>query len=289
MRTWHSARSAPERRRGCAARLTSGRETPWFWRRQLSRSSCPRGGVSGFDVYLAEAHADLQRYLEKNSGSFALLPSVGPRVSPARTDVSNLHRCLKVPIVPRERGHGCCPHRCICPPRASRCGPARIRRWRLFPGVRSSKHVLGAAGVVVSAALPRDGCACDLAPLIEARRDGRVGDRESSLLDRHLLVCGACRALAADLERLAGLAGGARVAPLSPLEQGRERLRLLRDAAFAPASAGGRRSRSRAQIVRFAAVAAVIFGVLGGGMALAVRGRPSVKAEPRTRAIAGAP
>ncbi len=122
---------------------------------------------------------------------------------------------------------------------------------------------------------------CDMAPLVEARRDGRLGDRESASLDRHLIACASCRALAADLERLAGLAGSGRIAPLSPLEQRRGRLRLLRDAAFTPIAAGGLRARSRLQIVRFAAAAVMILGVLVGGTALAVLGLPSEKPGPR--------
>ncbi len=120
-----------------------------------------------------------------------------------------------------------------------------------------------------------------MAPLVEARRDGRLGDRESASLDRHLFTCASCRALAADLERLAGLAGSGRIAPLSPLEQRRGRLRLLRDAAFTPIAAGGLRARSRLQIVRLAAAAAMILGVLAGGTALAVLGLPSEKPAPR--------
>jgi hypothetical protein len=135
----------------------------------------------------------------------------------------------------------------------------------------------------VSAASPPDAeAACDMAPLVEARRDGRVGDRESSSLDRHLLACGACRALAADLERMASLAGGSRLAKLSPLEQRRGRLRLLQDAAFAPGPASGPRARSRVKMVRFAAAAALLLGVLAGGTALAVLGLPSAKADPET-------
>lgn len=120
-----------------------------------------------------------------------------------------------------------------------------------------------------------------MAPLVEARRDGRVGERESASLDRHLLTCASCRALASDLERLASLAASGRIAPLSPLEQRRGRLRLLRDAAFTPIAAGGTRARSRLQIVRLAAVAAMILGVLAGGTALAVLGLPSAKPGPR--------
>ena len=136
----------------------------------------------------------------------------------------------------------------------------------------------------MSAALSRDARArsrCDMAPLVEARRDGRVGDREAASLDRHLSGCASCRALAEDLERLAGLASGGRIAPLSPIAQRRERLRLLRDAAFAPAATSGLRARSRVQIVRFAAAAAMILGVLAGGTALALLVLPSEKAAPQ--------
>ncbi len=115
-----------------------------------------------------------------------------------------------------------------------------------------------------------------MAPLVEARRDGRVGEREAASLDRHLVACASCRALTADLERMAGFAGRPSAPSLSPLDQRRERLRLLRDAAFAPTSLAG--TRSRVQLVRFAAAAAMILGVLAGGTALAVLGLPSAKA-----------
>jgi TolA-binding protein len=121
-----------------------------------------------------------------------------------------------------------------------------------------------------------------MAPLVEARRDGRVGERESASLDRHLVACTSCRELAADLERLAGLAGRPSVSSLSPLEQRRERLRLLRDAAFAPASLNA--TRSRVQIVRLAAAAAMVVGVLAGGTALAILAMPSAKAAPSMEA-----
>jgi hypothetical protein len=130
----------------------------------------------------------------------------------------------------------------------------------------------------VSAGAPRDArSGCDMAALVEARRDGRVGEREAASLDRHLVACAACRELAADLERLAGLAGGRPVATLTPLEQRRERLRLLRDAAFAPASLAG--PRSRVQIVRLAAAAAMSLGLLVGGTALAILARPSARVD----------
>lgn len=117
-----------------------------------------------------------------------------------------------------------------------------------------------------------------MAPLVEARRDGRVGERESASLDRHLVACASCRELASDLERLAGLAGRPALGALSPLEQRRERLRLLRDAAFAPASLAG--TRSRVQIVRLAAAAAaMILGVLAGGTALAILALPAARAD----------
>lgn len=116
-----------------------------------------------------------------------------------------------------------------------------------------------------------------MAPLVEARRDGRLGERESASLARHLVACAACRELASDLERLAGLAGRPAAAKLTPLEQRRQRLRLLRDAAFAPASRAG--TRPRVQIVRLAAAAAVILGVLAGGTALAILALPSAHAD----------
>ena len=133
----------------------------------------------------------------------------------------------------------------------------------------------------MSATFPGDvRSGCDMAPLVEARRDGRVGERESASLDRHLAGCATCRDLTAALARLSDFAGRPSVPSLSPLEQRRERLRLLRDAAFAPASLAA--PRSRVQLVRFAAASAMIVAVLAGGTALAVLGLPSAKADPET-------
>jgi hypothetical protein len=71
---------------------------------------------------------------------------------------------------------------------------------------------------------------CQSAPLVEARRDGRLDDRERTSLERHLYTCAACRALDADLARLADLAR-APLRPASRLEHTRGRMHLLQAAA----------------------------------------------------------
>jgi anti-sigma factor RsiW len=74
--------------------------------------------------------------------------------------------------------------------------------------------------------------------LVEARRDGRLGDRERASLERHLETCSACRALERDLEEVRVLLRRSSVPAPTPLEHQRGRLALLR-AAAAPSRSGG--------------------------------------------------
>ena len=71
---------------------------------------------------------------------------------------------------------------------------------------------------------------CETMRLVEARYDGRLGEREAASLDRHVATCDACRAHAADLPRLRAIAEE-HPEPQTPLEQQRSRARLLSEAA----------------------------------------------------------
>jgi TolA-binding protein len=71
---------------------------------------------------------------------------------------------------------------------------------------------------------------CETMRLVEARYDGRLGEREAASLDRHVATCEACRAHAEDLPRLRAIAEE-HPAPQTPLEQQRSRARLLNEAA----------------------------------------------------------
>jgi FecR protein len=111
---------------------------------------------------------------------------------------------------------------------------------------------------------------CGMAPLVEARHDGRLGEREGASLDRHLGGCAECRALAASLDRLSALVQRPLVPVLSPLERQRGRSRLLREAALGT----GRPSapvRPPMQLPRWKAAlaaAVLVLGALAAGRGL---------------------
>jgi TolA-binding protein len=71
---------------------------------------------------------------------------------------------------------------------------------------------------------------CETMRLVEAKFDGRLGEREAASLDRHVATCPACRAHAEDLPRLRAIAAE-HAEPSTPLEQQRSRARLLSEAA----------------------------------------------------------
>jgi TolA-binding protein len=71
---------------------------------------------------------------------------------------------------------------------------------------------------------------CETMRLVEARYDGRLGEREAASLDRHLATCDACRAHAEALPLLREIATE-HPEPQTPLEQQRSRARLLYEAA----------------------------------------------------------
>src|SRR5438067_617034 len=96
---------------------------------------------------------------------------------------------------------------------------------------------------------------CEMATLVEARRDGRLGDAEAASVDRHLDACASCRALAADLARLGELAAGEATRPATDLDRRRGRLRLLQAAARPHGE-----PRRRVRPWQFAAAAALLVG-----------------------------
>ena len=76
---------------------------------------------------------------------------------------------------------------------------------------------------------------CSMELLVEAKRDGRLHDRELSSIDRHLATCASCAALARNLDQVRVLLRSPVQAP-TPLEIQRGRLRLLREAALPSSS-----------------------------------------------------
>ncbi len=69
---------------------------------------------------------------------------------------------------------------------------------------------------------------CPMAPLVEAERDGRLGERERASLGRHLATCAICQAAAGRLERIAEHVRKPLGEPVSPLVHQRGRLALQR-------------------------------------------------------------
>ena len=100
---------------------------------------------------------------------------------------------------------------------------------------------------------------CETMRLVEARYDGRLGEREAASLDRHVATCPACRAHAEDLPRLRELAVDP-IEPRTPLEQQRSRARLLYEAArIEPRTALPSRPRWTTGLVLAAAMFAAAF------------------------------
>ena len=80
-------------------------------------------------------------------------------------------------------------------------------------------------------ATARSDAGCPMAPLLQANRDGRLGEREAASLARHLTICEPCRALERDLDEVRRLLRASSSPPLTPFEHQRGRLALLRAAA----------------------------------------------------------
>jgi hypothetical protein len=103
---------------------------------------------------------------------------------------------------------------------------------------------------------------CSMALLVEAKRDGRLHDRELSSIDRHLAMCASCASLERDLDHVRALLRSPAPEP-TPLEVQRGRLALLRDAALpsAPAVVKGRSGPRLAVALAIVATAALVFGL----------------------------
>jgi ferric-dicitrate binding protein FerR (iron transport regulator) len=101
-----------------------------------------------------------------------------------------------------------------------------------------------------------------MAGLVEARRDGRLGDREEASLERHLGTCAACRALERELDEVRALLRRPVVPPPTPLEHQRGRLLLLR-AAAAPPGPSRRRAPRLPRPPRLSVVAVAALLVAG--------------------------
>ena len=100
---------------------------------------------------------------------------------------------------------------------------------------------------------------CETMRLVEARYDGRLGEREAASLDRHVATCAACRAHAADLPRLREIAT-APIAPQTPLQEQRSRAKLLYEAArIEPRNAAPSRPRWALGLVFTTAMFAAAF------------------------------
>ena len=103
---------------------------------------------------------------------------------------------------------------------------------------------------------------CDMQSLVEARRDGRLGDKESASVERHLQTCDACRAFLADMDVLADLGERAgEMPPLSELEHRRNRLAVLRAAAAPNKAKTPRNPRKASWAAGLAAAAMLAFVV----------------------------
>jgi hypothetical protein len=119
-----------------------------------------------------------------------------------------------------------------------------------------------------------------MAPLIEAQRDGRLGQREVASLERHLHTCARCALMAQRLERIAGHVRRPRV-PSTDLSHQRQRLALLRAAALgkprALVSLGGPGPKPRGRPAWGAVALAAL--VLGTPAAIAIRSPTQVEAS----------
>jgi hypothetical protein len=89
--------------------------------------------------------------------------------------------------------------------------------------------------------------ACSMASLVEAQRDGRLGEREAGSLSRHLGTCTSCRELSRELDAVRVMLRRPSGPPVTPLEHQRGRLALLRAAALPPGNGGGGGRPARAQ------------------------------------------
>lgn len=122
---------------------------------------------------------------------------------------------------------------------------------------------------------------CSMEALVEAHRDRRLGQREASSVERHLVTCASCRAHIEELEHLRALAHDSVPPPhAAEIDHHRGRVKLLREAADQLVGVG-RRDDGRATKIGVAAVAAVM--LIAGGAALG-RAFLSLPSAPPTSA-----
>ena len=103
---------------------------------------------------------------------------------------------------------------------------------------------------------------CSMALLVEAKRDGRLHDRELSSIDRHLATCASCAELARALDHVRVLLRAPTPEP-TPLEVQRGRLRLLREAALPSSSSATVKGRGRPLLACALAIVATAALVVG--------------------------
>jgi TolA-binding protein len=115
--------------------------------------------------------------------------------------------------------------------------------------------------------------------LVEAARDGRLGEREAASLARHLGTCSECRELERTLDEVRTLLQKPVGPGPTPLEHQRGRLALLRAAAVPPAVPPGRSLELRRPPVRVSAWLVLAAALLGVG-AVGVRSRATPHAIP---------
>lgn len=120
---------------------------------------------------------------------------------------------------------------------------------------------------------------CTRLTLVEAFHDGRLGPQESAAMERHVVGCASCSAMARDLDRI-GESLRAPRDPATPLEHQRQKLALLRRATALPQD----RAPAWGMRVAFGAVAlaaAVLLGWTGASLR-AGSAQPSVALHLRT-------
>jgi ferric-dicitrate binding protein FerR (iron transport regulator) len=140
-----------------------------------------------------------------------------------------------------------------------------------------------------------------MAPLVEAHRDGRLGEREAASLERHLTTCASCRSLSLLLGRMADHLRAPPAPDPDPLTHQRARLRLLRAATFAapgarPGGAGRALVAATAAAAGIAAVVALTTSAMPARapvprvsrFEVRVPALPSARMDTQVRASAGA-
>ena len=122
---------------------------------------------------------------------------------------------------------------------------------------------------------------CSMTLLVEAKWDGRLGHREAASVDRHLVTCASCAALAVDLDSTRALLREP-VAQPSPLDRQRKRMKLLRETVLSPVTLA-RPPRRRIMSVGLLVAAAIVL------LAVVTRPRPIREAASEAASEAAPP